>query len=185
MRRRIRTTRSKASAAWYGARADFDAEIEFLGQKEICDWRDGCCKDDRRYFGTLEMLRRGSWQKGVGPCPQDAEETAARTLGKKDRTRNSLVHAALAKVCYEGFDKPDSIVIYVKPTLVGDEPVDVKHYHEEHADFPQQTTADQFFDEAQWESYRALGELIGHRVLKALKTDDPRKWLSCGLKSKG
>jgi hypothetical protein len=30
--------------------------------------------------------------------------------------------------------------------------------------FPQQTTADQFFDEAQWESYRALGYHLGGKV---------------------
>ena len=43
-----------------------------------------------------------------------------------------------------------------KQTLLGDEPADISHYHKSHPDFPQQTTADQFFDEAQWESYRCL-----------------------------
>ena len=30
--------------------------------------------------------------------------------------------------------------------------------------FPQQTTGDQWFDEAQFESYRRLGQLSAHRV---------------------
>ena len=30
--------------------------------------------------------------------------------------------------------------------------------------FPQQSTADQFFDEAQWESYRRLGEYVAQRL---------------------
>jgi hypothetical protein len=34
--------------------------------------------------------------------------------------------------------------------------------------FPQQTTLDQWFDEAQFESYRKLGYLIGCRLQKKL-----------------
>jgi hypothetical protein len=55
--------------------------------------------------------------------------------------------------------------LYIKATLMGDEPEDVCHYHRAHPDFPQETTIDQFFDEAQWESYRRLGLHTGHRVL--------------------
>ena len=32
--------------------------------------------------------------------------------------------------------------------------------------FPQETTADQFFDEAQWESYRKLGLVIGTLIFE-------------------
>jgi hypothetical protein len=38
------------------------------------------------------------------------------------------------------------------------------NYHSAHPDFPQQTTVEQFFDEAQWESYRRLGQHIAERV---------------------
>ncbi len=64
-------------------------------------------------------------------------------------------------------DEPDrpGWLVYLKPTLTGDEPADVTQYHRTHASFPQETTADQFFDEAQWESYRRLGFLIGNDVL--------------------
>ena len=37
------------------------------------------------------------------------------------------------------------------------EPADVRQYGFENPVFPQQTTADQWFDEAQFESYRKLG----------------------------
>jgi hypothetical protein len=46
----------------------------------------------------------------------------------------------------------------------GDEPEDVCHYRRSHP-FLQETTNDQFFDEAQWESYRRLGQHVGHGVL--------------------
>ncbi len=59
---------------------------------------------------------------------------------------------------------PDGAVadlILLKPVLCGDEPFDVIRYAEtvckSGSPFPQQTTADQFFDEAQFESYRMLG----------------------------
>ena len=40
-------------------------------------------------------------------------------------------------------------------------PDDVWRYYDEHKTFPHQSTADQWFDELQFESYRALGEYIG------------------------
>ena len=49
------------------------------------------------------------------------------------------------------------VLLLFKPTLVGDEPVDVRQYHTRNGDFPHETTGDQFYDEAQWEAYRRLG----------------------------
>jgi hypothetical protein len=40
-------------------------------------------------------------------------------------------------------------------------PDDVWRYFDQHATFPHQSTADQWFDELQFESYRALGEYVG------------------------
>lgn len=53
------------------------------------------------------------------------------------------------------------VLVYVKPLVAGDEPADIRHYHAAHEEFPHQTTADQWFDESQFESYRKLGELSG------------------------
>jgi hypothetical protein len=49
----------------------------------------------------------------------------------------------------------------IKPSLLGDETADVIQYQRTHPLFPQEPTSDQYFDEAQWESYRKLGEHIG------------------------
>jgi hypothetical protein len=56
------------------------------------------------------------------------------------------------------------VLLYLKATLTGDEPSDVRNYHASHPEFPHEATADQFFDEAQWESYRKLGEHISSPV---------------------
>lgn len=53
------------------------------------------------------------------------------------------------------------VLVYVKPVVTGQEPADLRHYHAAHPRFPHQTTADQWFDESQFESYRKLGELSG------------------------
>lgn len=66
----------------------------------------------------------------------------------------------------------DGRICYLKPVLVGDEPLDVRRYaalsreRDRSACFPHQTTADQFFDETQFESYRMLGY---HMTMKAFK----------------
>lgn len=56
-------------------------------------------------------------------------------------------------------------IVLIKPRLVSWAPADVRHYGATHPAFPQEGTGDQFFDEAQWESYRVLGHAIGKRVL--------------------
>ena len=48
-------------------------------------------------------------------------------------------------------------ILVLKPVLLGDEPVDVLQYGLEYSDFPQQSTANQWFSEDQFESYRRLG----------------------------
>lgn len=60
-------------------------------------------------------------------------------------------------------DYPDGsrgTLLYLKPTLTGDEPTDIQHYASAHASFPHEPTSDQFFDEAQFESYRRLGQHV-------------------------
>ena len=48
-------------------------------------------------------------------------------------------------------------LVYVKASLSGDEPDYVRDYARRHARFPHETTGDQFFNEEQFEVYRALG----------------------------
>jgi len=45
------------------------------------------------------------------------------------------------------------------------------NYHSANPAFPQQSTAEQFFDEAQWESYRRLGQHIAEKVFEVSKPD--------------
>jgi hypothetical protein len=158
------------------ARLDFNAEITFMTASQLTGQPsaqgDNAQTTSKRqsvvpesvlpYFGDLGSLRRGRWVDESLPTPDGSSMT--RYILEVDRSRVSRAHAALAKVRYQ--NGHESWLVYIKATLMGDEPEDVCHYHRAHPEFPQETTNDQFFDEAQWESYRRLGLHVGHRVLK-------------------
>jgi len=80
------------------------------------------------------------------------------------RVRYSCVDAVRAEGGGGPAPAPDGVLIYVKPALYGDEPRDVLEYRESFPAFPHQSTGDQFFDEPQFESYRALGSFIIDRL---------------------
>lgn len=111
-----------------------------------------------------------------------AERMAAIDMGVKikidisdleiDENDQSQLHFALGTIDY---GKPDlaqpntsnqappnekGILLYIKSSLTGNEPNYVKEYRTRHKSFPHETTADQFFDEDQFEAYRALGEHV-------------------------
>ena len=48
------------------------------------------------------------------------------------------------------------VIVWVKPTVTTDDAADVRQYKLQNPAFPQQTTLDQWYDEAQFESYRKL-----------------------------
>jgi Patatin-like phospholipase len=70
----------------------------------------------------------------------------------------------------------DGCLIYIKPTIRGDEPADVLNYERQHRDFPHESTADQWFSESQFESYRALGEHEIMQILKPPETHEPETY---------
>src|SRR6218665_284180 len=63
-------------------------------------------------------------------------------------------------------DGSTGVLLFIKPSLLGNEPPDILQYKARNAAFPHETTADEFYDEAQWEAYRRLGE---HTALTAFQ----------------
>jgi patatin-like phospholipase len=76
-------------------------------------------------------------------------------------------YCALGTIHYDAVD-PNGVngrVLYIKPVFYGEkETRDVYNYAMTHQTFPHETTADQFFSESQFESYRALGELTVQEI---------------------
>ncbi len=75
---------------------------------------------------------------------------------------NSQTCLALAQVRYAS--GATGQIVLVKPNVSAALPVDLVNFKAANPLFPQQPTTDQFFDEAQWESYFRLGAEIGSRL---------------------
>ncbi len=79
-------------------------------------------------------------------------------------------------------DGTKGTLLYLKTTLTPKLSPDIYGYKSANETFPDQTTADQFFDEAQFEAYRELGYHLGWQLLEA---NDERgkngkgKWIPC------
>jgi hypothetical protein len=95
----------------------------------------------------------------------------------KRENHYSKQHYAIGTIKYSGDKKPTGTLVYIKTSITGNEPVDVTEYASKYPTFPHQTTADQFFDEEQFESYRKLGVHIADTVL-----EDEKLVAALGLK---
>ncbi|WP_203234520.1 hypothetical protein, partial [Sphingomonas solaris] len=73
-----------------------------------------------------------------------------------DRLIDPAAFALLLRVRFAG-EARSSLIVWLKPRPIPAMAADVAAYARANPDFPQQSTGDQFFDEAQWESYRKLG----------------------------
>ena len=79
-----------------------------------------------------------------------------------DRNLKKGMYWAIGRIRYSCIDGnvQDGLLVYIKPAVYGTEPGDVLEYKRSHPTFPHQSTADQFFDEPQFESYRILGSHV-------------------------
>ena len=66
---------------------------------------------------------------------------------------------AVAEINYEKIDPSleNGYLIYIKPVVLENDPPDVIEYKASNPAFPHESTADQWFNESQTESYRRLG----------------------------
>jgi hypothetical protein len=130
------------------ARVDFGAEVQTSTSDPAVLQRLGVRQDVAVHLGSLNDLMPSS---GI-----------------------SRTHAVLLLVRYPSLpsgsaDDPwvqrrHTWLLYLKATLTGDEPADIRNYATLHPSFPNETTFNQFFVEPQWESYRKLGEHIGDNL---------------------
>jgi hypothetical protein len=140
---------------------------------------DASCDPEFQYTDLLDAVRKIRIDFGIAidlppilPGPGRDTEHARRVVG---RIRYSMRDG--------NSPESDGFLYLVKPRLVGDEPPDITQYaaasHREGNFFPHQSTADQFFDETQFESYRLLGLWSGDASFPMAEGDwpdeDPRK----------
>jgi hypothetical protein len=148
------------------ARIDFNAEIRFLNEGELNEMLD---QNLRKIIGAPAELQR-----------RITEEQSPGGNTRLEGKAYSNCHALLARIYYNGSPHAGSLMLIIKPSLTGDEPLDLLEYHAKHPEFPQESTLDQFFDEAQWESYRKLGSNIGDNLFAAIPLLD--EWVQRFIK---
>jgi hypothetical protein len=70
---------------------------------------------------------------------------------------NPGIYSAVGTIIYPDPFGFKGRIVYIKPGLHSDAPADVRAYAASNAQFPHDTTLNQWFTESQFESYRALG----------------------------
>ncbi len=80
--------------------------------------------------------------------------------------RDSQYCSALAHVTYADNPSRETWLLLLKANLAPPLPIDVRNYADRHLAFPNESTVEQFFKDAQWESYRALGQAAGAMVFR-------------------
>ena len=128
--------------------------------------------DPNLAFGALgELIRKCYIDFGV-EIEIDLEQ-----IRRSSETNYSKWHCAVGRIHYETVDKDQTpgFLVYLKSSLLGNEEEDILNYAKLHPDFPHESTADQWFDEAQFESYRKLGYHVAKETFTSVKEVIPKE----------
>ena len=126
-------------------RTDFGCEIDI----DVSDLRCGPDGISRRHCAVGRIHYPRCKADPAGPNDVDAQKAGPETLEQRKNEPEKI-----------------GILLYLKPSMTGIEPADVAYYARTHQDFPHESTADQYFDEAQFESYRRLGRAIASSAVE-------------------
>ncbi|WP_088279597.1 hypothetical protein [Ideonella sp. A 288] len=133
---------------------------------------DATCDGEFQYTDLLDAVRKIRVDLGI---PVDLPPLLP---GPDRRTKHA--RRIVARIRYSACDgnPPDSdgVLILLKPRLLPEDPPDVSQYADSSrrvgSAFPHQSTADQFFDESQFESYRVLGMVTAEAAFPGA----PEQW---------
>jgi len=150
-------------------------------------------------LGLVEALRRKPAQVIVIDASNDAEDRftalaeaiatarmdhgiqvdidpAPMVRGAKPRADRAWAYGLATHPLTEGEGKPyKTEIFFVKAVLAGHLEWDLEQYAVEHSDFPRRTTGDQFYDEWDFEAYRALGFALAQSLTDHHRVHD-RRW---------
>lgn len=102
----------------------------------------------------------------MGIVPGSGEKSMATE--RYGLSRNSF---AIGSITYA--DNSKGLLIYLRTSLCAGLPQDIYGYKSAHPTYPNESTADQFFDEVQVEAYRELGYRL---TLKMLDANQKQEW---------
>ena len=126
-------------------------------------------QDEGYKFEGLGMAIRRCWVDFGAKIEIDVSDIKPKTDGGGCGS-----HCAIGKIYYNDFDgkkaadertKPDAWLVYLKLSWTGDEDTDLQEYKAYNPTFPHDSTANQWFSESQFESYRKLGRHVAQTAL--------------------
>jgi hypothetical protein len=127
--------------------------------------------DPTHHFGSLvKLIRFAKIDMGV---------TIKIDLSDLEQDVNGLSrkHWALGTISYGGGETGQ--LLYIKASLTGDENLYVQDYASQYPLFPHQSTSNQFFNETQFEAYRALGYHSARRgIMEYKQLTEVAEWVS-------
>lgn len=103
--------------------------------------------------------------------PPNLRRHFGKTRAFREKQARDAICAILFRIDYFDGTRP-SVMLFIKPRVPASAPPDILTYARQHASFPQEPTVDQFFDAAQWENYRKLGNVIGSACLSSAAFDE-------------
>ncbi len=107
--------------------------------------RDPKVKERHKFSALASAIRHAKIDEGIDI------NIDLRQIGEEDGK-----HFAVGEIDY-GPDFPSGWLVYIKSSLTQDENPYIREYQLKNPDFPHESTGDQFFNETQFECYRALG----------------------------
>jgi len=129
---------------------------------------DATCDVDHSFSDFAKVYRRSRVYDGIQFFDLATGGLATLDGLTLDEARDTKARNTKAHTISMGIRYPDGsigVLLYVKPSLTGDEGLDMERYREENPEYPHQPTSDQLFDESQYESYRQLGFHIGESAV--------------------
>jgi len=141
---------------------------------------DGGCEPEMECSDLTRLQRYAEIDLGIRMYPDISDL-------RLDSKRFSRSHAVLVKIDYAPETAPGKELgwmLYVKLATTGLEPAHLADYRRLNPDFPHQSTADQIYDEAQFEAYRALGEcameaMFREEIAGNCRATSIREWFHC------
>jgi hypothetical protein len=129
---------------------------------------DAGCDSDYTFNDLGNALRKIWIDLGVSIDFQGLDRLKKR-FKERPTPATQAPYWAIGRIRYDVADAgaTEGLLLYIKSGLHGTEPMDVLSYAMTHPTFPHETTANQFFTESQFESYRMLGYEIASRALES------------------
>jgi Patatin-like phospholipase len=119
--------------------------------------------DDGEVFSPCSVIEGVvTYNSAVEVVDQDGK----KTIQFSKKTGKIIYMKSSVSLLREAAEQADENA--APPPVTEPAPVMVLNYFKRHPQFPHQTTADQYFDEVQFEAYRMLGEHIGKQAARNL-----------------